>query len=568
MSLLMQALKKAEQTKQKQQSEAVLSLSPTDNHPAEDAARDMAQDAAVIPTDDTTEFLALNKQLNENADDGVNNNNTNNATSLSLSLTQQESNTHIIEDIPSLTPTPHAESTNQAAYALAAQHEPFLADTERLMPAANKSQQAHPADAMLDVTTSKAMPKSDSVPSMADKLHRPRIDPEQLRANAKAGASLAAEQKKAQSVFSSKTLAQPSRKNWLIALGGVGLLMAAGFAYVYWQNKQFENRPGLLGSAANTAPNPIPEPNAAVDASVGASTSDNANNVPVIASAAASATPNKTDAATIAVNGTATASNQKQGQDTSDKTAPLGKIRADKAPDPVDRSATTSSGKLTRNTALKANNLPSHLVSDANAIQIRKGNSGNQINPTLSSAYQAFITGDTATAERQYQSVLVQEPYNRDALFGLAALALNQKDADKSGSFYGRLLELDPNDPDAIAGLTSLQQGDPAQSESRLKKALSMHPNAGAIMFALGNLYAQQARWSEAQQYYFRAYTTQSNNADYAFNLAVSLDRLNQSKLAKDYYQRALDSGQAGTGNFNRSKVQQRIADLDKALHE
>lgn len=561
MSLLMQALKKAEQTKQKQQSEAVLSLSPTDNHPAVDATNDIAQgiaqDASVAPSDDTAEFLAVKKQLHENTDDGFNNSNTNNDASLSLSLTQQdlthelehtlgqEQKTHFIENVPSLAPT------NQTTNAVANQQEPFLADTEQLTTA-----------------PSKAMPRSDSEPSMADKLHRPRIDPEQLRANAKAGASLAAEQKKAQSVFSSKTLAQPSRKNWLIALGGVGLLMAAGFAYVYWQNKQFENRPGLLGSAANTAPNPNPEPNAAVGANVGASTSDNASNVPVIASATASAMTNKTDAATSAVNETATASNQKQGQDTSDKTTTLAKTRKDKTTDPVDRSATTSSGKLTKNTALKANNLPSHLVSDANAIQIRKGNSGNQINPALSSAYQAFITGDTATAERQYQSVLVQEPYNRDALLGLAALALNQKDADKSGSFYGRLLDLDPNDPDAIAGLTSLQQGDPAQSESRLKKALSMHPNAGAIMFALGNLYAQQARWSEAQQYYFRAYTTQSNNADYAFNLAVSLDRLNQSKLAKDYYQRALDSGQAGTGNFNRSKVQQRIADLDKALHE
>ncbi len=552
MSLLMQALKKAEQTKQKQQSEAVLSLSPTDNHPAEDVS-------AASP-DDTAEFIAQKKPPHENAGSALSHSSPNHDASLSLSLTQREleselerapghePKTHFIEDISPLTPTPQTATTSQATNTLATQREPFI------------------ADAVLDVDASKAMPKSDSEPSMADKLHRPRIDPEQLRANAKAGASLAAEQKKAQSVFSSKTLAQPSRKNWLIALGGVGLLMAAGFAYVYWQNKQFENRPGLLGSAANTIPNP--EPNAAVGANVGGSSSDNASNVPVIASATASAMTNKTDAATNVVNETATASNQKQGQDTSDKTATLAKTRQDKTPDPVDRSATTSSDKLTRNAALKANNLPSHLVSDANAIQIRKGNSGNQINPALSSAYQAFITGDTATAERQYQSVLVQEPYNRDALLGLAALALNQRDADKSGSFYGRLLELDPNDPDAIAGLTSLQQGDPAQSESRLKKALSMHPNAGAIMFALGNLYAQQARWSEAQQYYFRAYTTQSNNADYAFNLAVSLDRLNQSKLAKDYYQRALDSGQAGTGNFNRSKVQLRIADLDKALHE
>jgi tetratricopeptide (TPR) repeat protein len=88
------------------------------------------------------------------------------------------------------------------------------------------------------------------------------------------------------------------------------------------------------------------------------------------------------------------------------------------------------------------------------------------------------------------------------------------------------------------------------------------NPQADAVHFALGNLYTQQSRWAEAQQSYFRAYSNAPGNADYVFNLAVSLDHLNQSKLALDYYQRALT--QPGPTNFDKSSVQTRIKELQQ----
>ena len=48
----------------------------------------------------------------------------------------------------------------------------------------------------------------------------------------------------------------------------------------------------------------------------------------------------------------------------------------------------------------------------------------------------------------------------------------------------------------------------------------------------LGNQLAQQGRWSEAQQEYFKAFASEPDNADFAYNLAVSLDHLRQPKLA------------------------------------
>lgn len=199
------------------------------------------------------------------------------------------------------------------------------------------------------------------------------------------------------------------------------------------------------------------------------------------------------------------------------------------------------------------------------AIRIQQSAATSQLNPSLSRAYQSFLSGDTGTARQLYFKVLQQEPNNRDALLGMAAIALKNKQAGQAAVYYGKLIELDPADPEAQAGLIGLQgQSDPEQSESRLKKVLLQTPQADAANFALGNLYMQQSRWAEAQQAYFRAYSSAPGNADYAFNLAVSLDHLSQGKLALEYYQRAI--AQPGPANFDKASVQTRIKELSQPV--
>lgn len=141
-------------------------------------------------------------------------------------------------------------------------------------------------------------------------------------------------------------------------------------------------------------------------------------------------------------------------------------------------------------------------------------------------------------------------------------MALRRNDPALASASYMRLLELDPSDPDALAGLLSLRPGDTGQSEMRLKDMLRKSPGAGPLLFALGNLYSRQGRWTDAQQAYFRAYTANPDNPDYAFNLAVGLDRLNQPKLALNYYQRALALSQAGPAGFDSEAVRARMRQL------
>jgi Tfp pilus assembly protein PilF len=198
-------------------------------------------------------------------------------------------------------------------------------------------------------------------------------------------------------------------------------------------------------------------------------------------------------------------------------------------------------------------------------IRVTHGTAAPQINPALQGAYQAFTAGDDAGARRQYETVLRQEPNNRDALLGLAAVAQRADAQQQAAALYQRLLELDPQDADALAGLSSLRQGDPGRDELRLKAQLRGAPDSGALLFALGNLYARQGRWPEAQQSYFRAAGAAPANPDYAFNLAVGLDRLNQGKLALDYYRRALELAQAAPAAFAPDAARRRIDELSAA---
>ena len=330
---------------------------------------------------------------------------------------------------------------------------------------------------------------------------------------------IAAAQQQARTVFSAK---QPARSRTMLLTGSAAavVLGLVGFGIYYWQ---------ITSTGSMAIPASTPQP----------------------ASAAAPAIPVDAGAP------------QQQGTPAAPAQNPIDKpvLSLAKRPAPVTVQASPPAVSTAPDPARDEARGGAESFKENPAIRIRQSAATSLLNPALGKAYQSFRSGDTETAQQLYHKVLQQEPNNRDALLGMAAIALKHKQAGQAAAYYGKLLELDPADPEALAGLIGLQgQSDPAQSESRLKKALAQNPQADVIHFALGNLYAQQSRWAEAQQSYFRAYSSAPGNADYAFNLAVSLDHLNQGKLALDYYQRAL--AQPGPANFDKSSVQVRIKEL------
>lgn len=180
----------------------------------------------------------------------------------------------------------------------------------------------------------------------------------------------------------------------------------------------------------------------------------------------------------------------------------------------------------------------------------------------LSQAYAAYQRGALDEAQHLYGQAAARGR-SVDALLGLAAVAsVQNRDADAQ-RLYREVLALDPHNAAAQAALLDLLgHTDAEATESRLKTLIERDPGPHLYQ-TLGNLYADQGRWSEAQAAYFEAYRGAPDNADYAFNLAVSLDQLRQYPAALSYYERALAGG--GAHRFDRARAEARVQQLDPA---
>ena len=190
--------------------------------------------------------------------------------------------------------------------------------------------------------------------------------------------------------------------------------------------------------------------------------------------------------------------------------------------------------------------------------------SESSIDPILMGAYQAYTRGDDALAQQQYRQVLQRDVRNVDALLGMAAIAQRQgRDADALG-WYQKVLEIEPANTIAqSASISPSANADPVTVESHIKNMLARQPDAANLHASLGNLYAEQNQWPSAQEAYFNASRLAPNNADYAFNLAISLDQMGKAKLALKQYERALELvNQSGSASPNKAALEARIHEL------
>jgi Flp pilus assembly protein TadD len=205
-------------------------------------------------------------------------------------------------------------------------------------------------------------------------------------------------------------------------------------------------------------------------------------------------------------------------------------------------------------------------VMDAPPAMIRISRSMRQADEgrLVNEAFAAYQRGDLDLAKARYEQAYLQSPDNRDVLLGLAAIASKNGDTVRAMQLYTHLVRMNPLDNVARAALLAFQQGDnvPA-SISSIKSMLFESPNQPSLYFSLGKLYAEQARWSEAQQAFFDAYRLDSSNPDYALNLAVSLDRLGQSRSALEYYNAALQLAYTSPAGFDAMAVSERIRTIE-----
>lgn len=200
-------------------------------------------------------------------------------------------------------------------------------------------------------------------------------------------------------------------------------------------------------------------------------------------------------------------------------------------------------------------------------ISIVRTKKTDPVHQLLQTAYAEFNLSNYQHSRELYSLVINREPKNRDALLGLAAISIKQKHYESARQKYQLLLKLNPRDSLATAGISSINKLiDPQLNESQLKFLIKQQPNADHLFFALGSLYSTQKKWPEAQSAYFSAWSAKNRNADYAYNLAVSLDHLDKKHQALKFYQLSIELIPESNSNFSLDDTQRRINLLQRSI--
>ncbi len=201
----------------------------------------------------------------------------------------------------------------------------------------------------------------------------------------------------------------------------------------------------------------------------------------------------------------------------------------------------------------------SSTASSSSTLSISSGRQLSEKSQLLNEAYDAYEKGDLLTAKSLYNKVLVLDAVNRDALLGRAAIHIQDSEYQQAINLYQKVLVENPKDSMAITSLISVANIQPEAAESQLKTLLNEHPDSPFIHFVLGNIYGSQNRWSEAQASYFNALQSTPDNANYAYNMAISLEHLGKPSAAVTFYKKALVNSSRGLVTFDNQIVMQRI---------
>ena len=199
-------------------------------------------------------------------------------------------------------------------------------------------------------------------------------------------------------------------------------------------------------------------------------------------------------------------------------------------------------------------------------MSIQRSRSVDPLEAKLEQAWYAYDTGNYQASRQLYDQVLAVEADNRDALLGIGAIAVIEGDQPAAIDAYVRLLEIDPTDPIAGAAISDLRITDTNADEVEryLGNMLQKNPQSSPLNFAIGNFYARRQQWHDAQKHYFNAWQNDSGNADYLFNLAVSMDQLDKPEQALAFYRDSLNKAGDRQVRFSREAVRKRIAALSE----
>lgn len=157
-------------------------------------------------------------------------------------------------------------------------------------------------------------------------------------------------------------------------------------------------------------------------------------------------------------------------------------------------------------------------------------------------AKSAAQQGLTKQAKEHYQNAIRLDPNYGQALTGLGALLLMEKNLEGAKELFEKALRIDPNHATALINLAMIDQarGDNENALKRLQRVVTMNPGYAQAHFNLGALLASQKRYEEAIEPLSKAAELNPKMLPAHMNLALVYSKTAGWREAEKHYRLAV----------------------------
>lgn len=193
-------------------------------------------------------------------------------------------------------------------------------------------------------------------------------------------------------------------------------------------------------------------------------------------------------------------------------------------------------------------------------------------------SYEAqYVAGTRALKLERFAAAMeiFEKLYKRNhndprVLMGLAIAQQGAGFSESAARTYEELLEVQPNNPDAIVNLMGLLRGQyPSVTLRKLSELRDRFPSNAGIPAQMALISAEGGEYHEAMKYFEVAASMEPSNPSHIYNMAIVLDKKGDARGAIKFYERALlmdASYRSNESTLPRDQIYDRLVVLRRKI--